>query len=180
MKRIINSALSLALIIILLLMLVACGDSAEKTSSTTEAPEASVSQTSSSSETPETQTNSTDDDANSVEKTGVWKNATYLKDSTFGEGSKTLTVEVKAENQSVKFTIKTDKDTVGAALLEHNLIAGDEGAYGLYVKIVNGMTADYDVDQSYWAFYINGEYALTGVDTTEIKEGEAYKLEYTK
>ena len=115
-----------------------------------------------------------------VEKTGVWENATYRKDTEFGSGAKTVVVEVKAEDQLVTFTIKTDKDTVGAALLEHGLIAGEEGAYGLYVKQVNGITADYDVDQTYWSFYINGEYAMTGVDTTEITEGATYRLEYTK
>ena len=115
-----------------------------------------------------------------VEKTGVWENATYRKDTEFGNGAKTVVVEVKAEDQKVTFTITTDKDTVGAALLEHGLIAGEEGAYGLYIKQVNGITADYDVDQTYWSFYINGEYAMTGVDTTEITEGATYRLEYTK
>ena len=117
---------------------------------------------------------------NTVEKTGVWENATYRKDMQFGEGAKTVIVEVKAEEQLVTFTIKTDKETVGAALLEHNLIAGEESQYGLYVKVVNGMTADYDTDQSYWAFYINGEYAMTGVDGTTITEGVIYQLAYTK
>ena len=115
-----------------------------------------------------------------VEKTSVWENATYRKDTELGSGAKTVVVEVKAEDQQVTFTIKTDKDTVGAALLEHGLIAGEEGAYGLYIKQVNGITADYDVDQTYWSFYINGEYAMTGVDTTEITEGATYQLEYTK
>ena len=110
----------------------------------------------------------------------VWEDATYKEDITLGEGAKTAVVEVKAGDQKVTFTIKTDKDTVGAALLEHGLIAGDQGAYGLYVKTVNGMLADYDVNQSYWAFYINGEMAMTGVDGTEIVEGAVYTLEYTK
>lgn len=113
---------------------------------------------------------------NTVEKTGIWEDATYLKDMEFGKGAKTVTVEVTAEDQSVKFIVHTDKDTVGAALLEHGLIAGEESKYGLYVKTVNGMTADYDIDKTYWAFYIDGEYALTGVDGTEITEGSTYKL----
>ena len=117
---------------------------------------------------------------NSVDKTGVWENATYRKDMEFGNGAKAVVVEVKAEDQLVTFTVNTDKDTVGDALLEHGLIDGEEGAYGLYVKVVNGMTADYDVDQSYWAFYIDGEFAMTGVDQTEITEGATYQLEYTK
>lgn len=117
---------------------------------------------------------------NSVDKTGVWENATYRKDMEFGDGATAVVVEVKAEDQLVTFTVNTDKDTVGAALLEHDLIDGEEGAYGLYVKVVNGMTADYDADQSYWAFYIDEEYAMTGVDQTEIEEGVTYALVYAK
>ena len=115
-----------------------------------------------------------------VDAEGLWANATYLSDTTLGEGSKTIAVEVKVEEQSVTFTVKTDAETVGAALLENNLIAGDEGEYGLYFKVVNGITADYDVDQSYWAFYLNGEYATSGVDTTAITDGAHYELVYTK
>jgi hypothetical protein len=117
---------------------------------------------------------------NKVDAAGLWENATYLNDTELGDGDKTLTVEVKVEEQSVVFTIHTDKKTVGDALIEHDLITGDEGAYGLYVKVVNGMTADYDIDQSYWAFYINGDIAMTGVDGTDITEGTAYQLVYTK
>ena len=117
---------------------------------------------------------------NAVDKAGLWENAKYRKDMEFGNGAKTVVVEVKAGEEKVTFTIKTDKNTVGAALLEHELIAGEESAYGLYVKVVNGITADYDVDASYWSFYIDGEYAMSGVDTTEISEGVTYRLEYTR
>ncbi|MBE6634260.1 MAG: DUF4430 domain-containing protein [Ruminococcaceae bacterium] len=115
-----------------------------------------------------------------ADQTDVWKNATYTRDTELGSGSKTLTVEVKAQEKTVTFTIKTDKATVGEALMEHQLIAGEEGPYGLYIKQVNGITADYDVDQTYWAFYVNGEYAMTGVELTEITEGAVYQLAYTK
>jgi hypothetical protein len=117
---------------------------------------------------------------NTVDKSGIWEEATYLRDMTFGNGAKTVVVEVKAVDQMVTFTIKTDKTMVGEALMEHGLIAGEQGAYGLYVKQVNGMTADYDVDQTYWAFYVNGEYGGTGVDMTEINEADTYQLELTK
>ena len=106
----------------------------------------------------------------------IWQNATYVQDTELGEGSKTLVVRVEVEENSVTFTIHTDAETVGEALLAHGLIAGEESQYGLYIKQVNGMTADYDVDQTFWAFYINGEYAMTGADTTPISEGEVYSL----
>ena len=60
------------------------------------------------------------------------------------------------------------------------LIDGEEGAYGLYVMMVNGITADYDVDQTYWAFYINGEMAMTGVDTSNIEAGATYSFKVEK
>ena len=68
----------------------------------------------------------------------------------------------------------------GEALLELNLIAGDESEYGLYVKQVNGITADYDVDQTYWAFYVNDAYATAGVDTTAVEAGAKYAFKVEK
>ena len=52
--------------------------------------------------------------------------------------------------------------------------AGEDSEYGLYVKTVNGVTVDYDQDGKYWAFYVDGEYAATGVDSTDITAGATY------
>lgn len=96
-------------------------------------------------------------------------------DNELGQGAVTFTFTVTdKDGNSEVFVIHTDKATVGDALLEHGLIAGEEGAYGLYVKTVNGITADYDVDKTYWAFYVNGEYAMTGVDKTAVTDGASY------
>ena len=115
-----------------------------------------------------------------VDKSGLWEQATYLKDTELGKGAISVAVEVKAGEQSITFTIHTDKEILGEALLEHRLIAGEESQYGLYIKQVNGITADYDVDQSYWGFFKNGEYMMSGVDSTVIADGEHYELVYTK
>ena len=88
---------------------------------------------------------------------------------------KTLTFTViDPEGKETAFEIKTAKALVGQALMEAGLIAGEEGQYGLYVKTVNGITLDYEKDGMYWAFYVDGEYGLTGVDLTEITEGVTY------
>ena len=110
----------------------------------------------------------------------LWENALYTEDTELGEGAKTVQVEVKAGEKSVTFTVKTDEAILGDALIAHGLVEGDEGAYGLYIKKVNGITADYDVDKSYWGFYKNGEYIMTGIDSTEFADGEHYELVYTK
>ena len=95
----------------------------------------------------------------------------------YGEGSTEFTFTVvDTEGNETQATIKTDKTTVGEALLELGLIAGEDGDYGLYVKTVNGTTLDYDTDGKYWAFYVDGEYALTGVDSTEITAGSVYSF----
>lgn len=94
-----------------------------------------------------------------------------------GQGDTAFTLEVvDSEGARSLFNVKTNEKTVGAALLALDLIAGEDSQYGLYVKTVNGITADYDTDGSYWAFYIDGEYAQTGVDSTDIKAGATYTL----
>ncbi len=98
-----------------------------------------------------------------------------------GEGQTTFDfVVVDKEGKETAFEIHTDKTIVGDALQELGLIDGEESTYGLFIKSVNGIVADYDVDQTYWAFYINGEYAMSGVDTTEIEEGKTYSLKVEK
>ena len=108
--------------------------------------------------------------------TGIWANATYAEDTTLGEGDTVLTVVVSAEDKQITLTVNTDKTTVGAALSEVGLIQGEGGMY----TIVNGMTADYNVDQTYWAFYENDAYAMAGMDDTAIVVGVTYKLVRSK
>lgn len=98
-----------------------------------------------------------------------------------GEGETMFPFSVVDLNgNETSFEIHTDKETVGDALLDLKLIDGENGQYGLYVKSVNGITADYDIDKTYWAFYINGEYAMTGVDSTRIEDGVKYSFKVEK
>lgn len=89
-----------------------------------------------------------------------------------------FTFEVYLKDGSLKSThkITTDKSTVGEALVSEGLIEGDEGPYGLYVKRVDGVVADYDVDGTYWAFYVNGQYAVSGVDKTKPEQDATYSF----
>ena len=98
-----------------------------------------------------------------------------------GEGQTVFTFNVTdADGNETNFEIHTDKETVGDALLELDMIAGEDSEYGLYVKTVNGITADYDKDQTYWAFYVNGEYSQTGVDSTNVTAGDTYSFKVEK
>ena len=114
-----------------------------------------------------------------VEKTGIWENATYTADKEFGKGEKTVTVVVTAEEQSLRFTIHTDKRTLREAMDEHALIGGPEGPYGLTLETVNGMTVDFNKGGYWWGIFKDGVATPTGIDGIEIADGETYELKKT-
>lgn len=113
-----------------------------------------------------------------IDRTGDWETATYDRDTKLGKGEKTITVKVVADEQELTFTIRTDKENLEDALVEHNLIDGDQGAYGMYIKKVNGIVADFDADGSYWAITKSGEDTL-GAKSTIIADGDCYELTKT-
>ena len=112
--------------------------------------------------------------------TGLWENAIYTEDKAFGNGSVTFEVEVIAEERSVTFTVSSDKTTLGDALMEHGLIEGTPGAYGLYIDSVNGIIASWDADQAWWGISVGGATATTGIDGITPENGAHYELTYTK
>ncbi len=112
---------------------------------------------------------------------------TGTESTSLGEGKTTFALSVvDGEQQEHLFEIHTDETMLGAALQQLSLLEGDEGPYGLYVTAVNGITARYEEDGSWWCLYIREagteDYtmAMTGVDTTELTEGCAYRLKVEK
>lgn len=122
--------------------------------------------------------------------TGSSETSSYVPGDTYGvaatdvnkgNGNISFIFRVLGPNDSnTIYRVFTNKKTVGDALQDLNMISGEEGAYGLYVKTVTGITADYDKDKAYWAFYIDGKYASTGVDKTDIVKDAEYWFQYTK
>lgn len=118
------------------------------------------------------------DTSSSVSSSAV---SSTLSPTEIGEGETEFTLTVTdGEGNQKHYLVHTDKETVGDALLEVDLIEGEVGQYGLYVTTVCGITADYDTDGTYWAFYIGGEYAMTGVSDTAISDGGSYELRVEK
>ena len=102
---------------------------------------------------------------------------TFQNGDIIGTGATAFTLIVcDAEGKETAAQIQTDKTILGEALMDLKLIAGETAEYGLYLKTVNGITYDYDTDGKYWALYINDEYAMTGIDSTEITAGATYTL----
>ncbi len=165
LKNKLSLILCIVLIAAMALLTTACSDNKEESK---EKPEVTASQNNS--------------NAGDTSSTQAPNNETPAdKDNTLGEGeTEFFFTVVDGDGNETKFTIHTDKKTVGEALLELDLISGEEGDYGLYVKEVNNITADYDVDQTYWAFYVDGEYATAGVDKTDIVAGTTYSFKVEK
>ena len=98
-----------------------------------------------------------------------------------GEGKTHFDFSVTfADGSEKNYCVYTDEDNIGAALLGVDLIAGEDSAFGLYVKTVDGETADYDADGRYWALYVDGEYAMTGVDSIPVEDGKTYAFKNVK
>ena len=96
------------------------------------------------------------------------------------QGAKTFMVEVvHADGSSKTFTYHTDEEYLGAVLEAEGLIKGEMGPYGLTIFEVDGERAVWEEKGAYWAIFVNGEYGMTGVDTTPVNDGDAFKLEYT-
>jgi len=99
--------------------------------------------------------------------------------------------QTTAEGEKLSFTVivvhqdKTEKTftyeaagKLGAFLEEEGLIESEGADKGMF-HTVDGVKADYSVNQSYWAFYVGDEYAMKGIYDTDIENGATYKLVYT-
>lgn len=84
------------------------------------------------------------------------------------------------EGNETTFEYTSNAASVGDALVSEGLVKGHQASYGLYIDAVNGITADWDNEQTYWAFYINGEYATAGISDTPITADTTYGLTLTK
>lgn len=121
----------------------------------------------------DTQTTPAEDTAG---QTGAAQETAPAEPTSLGEGATTFSLTVTdPDGQETAYEIHTDAETVGDALESLDLIAGEEGDYGLFVTTVDGVSLPSDGDQ-YWAFYIDGAYATSGVDQTEITAGASYAL----
>jgi hypothetical protein len=98
-----------------------------------------------------------------------------------GEGENTFLFEVVTdEEMSYFWVVHTNYTTVGDALLEHDLVRGNTGDFGFFVTEINGLVADFEANGAFWAFYIDGDFAVTGVMETEIESDTIYAFVYTR
>ncbi len=95
-------------------------------------------------------------------------------------GEKSISVVVVHGDESERsFAYTTAEEFLGPVILGEGLVEGEDGPYGLNIHTVDGETASWEENQSYWALFIGEEYATTGADATPLTDGETYKLVYT-
>ena len=98
------------------------------------------------------------------------------------EGAK-ITIQVTVvhgDGTSKVFDIETvEGATLRSALDSVDLVQGDEGPFGLYVKTVDGERADYDCDGAYWSFEQNGAVMMEGIDSVKVGDGDKFEIIYT-
>lgn len=98
-------------------------------------------------------------------------------------GDKSITVTLTDNNGvDTVYEHNTDAEYLLEAIreIEGLEIQGEDKEYGFYISTVNGITADYSVDQSYWAIYVNGEYGSYGIESQTIEDGGEYALVYER
>ena len=103
---------------------------------------------------------------------------TFKPSVTAGEKAFTLKV-VHADRSEKMFSYRCSDEYLGDTLFKEGIIKGEKGAYGIYITEVDGERAIYEKNKAYWAFFINGEYAVSGIDATPIENGAQYILAYT-
>ena len=106
--------------------------------------------------------------------TGCMENGAPEETKDAAESVSFTVIVVDLEGKETTYEVTTTETTVGAALMAEELLAGEEGPYGLYIKEVAGIPLDWDIDGKYWAVYVDGEYALSGVDSMAVTEGAVY------
>ena len=95
------------------------------------------------------------------------------------QGAKTIHSEVVvSDTDTLEFTLHTDAEYLRQALEEQNLISGSESEYGLFVTVVDGVSAD-DSKQQWWCFTKGGEMLMTGVDSTPVADGDSFEITLT-
>jgi hypothetical protein len=100
------------------------------------------------------------------------------QDPNAGKKAYTITV-VHSDGSEKVFEGYSEAEYLGTVLVESGAVEDNQDQYGLYILVADGEEASWEKDQAYWGFFVNGEYAIEGMNTTETVAGAVYRLEYT-
>lgn len=114
-----------------------------------------------------------------VEDAKVARKEVIVQGNKDTSNNKRITIEViNIDGSKQTYGIESDKQFLGEVVKEVAglTVEGDQTPTGLFVKTVNGVYADFNVNQTYWAFYCNDQYCQTGIDTQPVAEGDKFKI----
>lgn len=97
-------------------------------------------------------------------------------------GTKAITIAVVDDTGSTTvYESKTDAEYLRQAMeeIEDLTFSGADSEFGIMIDTVNGIRADYALDNAYWSFYVNEEYCNYGVDTQPVNDKDAFRIVYT-
>lgn len=92
------------------------------------------------------------------------------------EKSITVTV-VHRDGTEKEFSVTTDKDNLGDALLDAHIVRGDNGAYGLFITTADDEAAD-STKEEWWLVSKDGVGLEVSASQTEIAEGDVFELTF--
>ena len=95
-----------------------------------------------------------------------------------GDALKFTVIVVHSDGTEKTFDYEATGGYLGDFLKEKGL-AIESDSSGLY-NIIDGETADWNVDQSFWNFYVGDELVNFGMNDAVIHDGDVFKLVYTK
>ena len=105
---------------------------------------------------------------------GIW----YFARPQTQAGEKTIVVQViHGDKTSKEFTCHTGEETLGGVLLAEQLAEGEDSAFGLFIKTVDGETVQ---GQDWWYITKGGVELKTGADSTPIADGDHFELTLTR
>lgn len=111
---------------------------------------------------------------------GLWFGSQNKPNESSGgaAGTSFTVIVVHADGSERTMEYTTEETKLGTFLEAEGLISSEGADAGMF-HTVDGEKADWNESQSYWAFYVGEDYAMTGIYDTAISDGTTYKLVYT-
>ena len=106
---------------------------------------------------------------------GIWWR--YAEKLTTGSKSIVITVTYEDKTQQ-NYELKTDAEYLKEAAETVLTLDGEDTQYGYTVYAINGVEANFNDGNAYWALYVNGEYGNYGVDSQPVTDGDTYAFVY--
>ncbi len=97
-------------------------------------------------------------------------------------GEKEVTLEIKYASTTYSYELTTDKGTVSELLDEYNeelelSLVAPESTYGRFIESMKNTPQDAS-NGYYYTYLVNGEYAMFGISTQAIEDGDVITFEY--